>query len=95
MRLHRHKFLKWLKAKKPDEIVGENRDCHACPIAQFYLEATGGNEVVIFDRWGDHFIDRGYDARRVPVWVEDFIYAVDGDPDGKITATRALEILAA
>lgn len=95
MRLHRHKFLKWLKAKRPEEIVGENRDCHSCPIAKFYWDESGGSEIVIFDRWGDHFIDRGYDARRAPAWVEDFIYAVDGNPDRKITAARALEILAA
>lgn len=94
MRLHRHKFLWWLKAKEPDEIVGENRDCHACPIARFYLQASGGYEITIFDQWGDHFINRGYDVRRLPRWAENFVINVDGDENGKITAARAIEALA-
>lgn len=95
MRLHRHKFLAWLKAKRPEEIVGENRDCHSCPIANFYHEATGGYEIVIFDRWGEHFIDRGYSTRRLPWWAANFVHSIDREADGKITAARALEALAA
>jgi hypothetical protein len=95
MRLQRHKFLMWLKAKQPEEIVGENRDCHACPIAQFYVEASGGCEIVIFARGGEHFIDRGYSTLPLPRWAENFVLEVDGDENGKITAARALEALAA
>lgn len=93
MRLHEHKFAAWLRAKPPTEIVGENRDCHSCPIANYYWAATGGHEIVIFDRWGVYFIDRGDGGRRAPAWAADFMSTVDGDENGQITAGRALEIL--
>jgi len=93
MRLEQHKFAAWLRAKPPETIVGENRDCHCCPIAKFYAEICGG-EIVIFERLGEgYFIDRGYDARLAPQWAARFISSVDGDDNGKITARRALEIL--
>ena len=96
MRLVESKFAAWLRSKPPTEIVGENRDCHACPIALFYKEASGCEVVIFGDGYGDYIIDRGYDKRAVPNWAADFIRTVDGDTgDGKITATRALEALAA
>lgn len=95
MRLYRHKFLQWLKAKKPDEIVGENRTSCGCPITNFYSDATRGSEVIIFDRWGEHFIDRGYSKQPLPQWAQRFVFEIDQDENGKITAARALEVLAA
>jgi hypothetical protein len=94
MRLDERKFIAWLRAKPPTEIVGENRDCHSCPIATFYSE-TAGNDIVIFDRYGggDYMGDRGGGARRLPAWAKDFIFEVDGDSDGKISARRALQAL--
>ena len=94
MRLNQHKFQAWLKSKKPDTIVGEHRDCHSCPIANFYLETSGGCEIVIFDRGNDYRIDRGNDARLPPRWVSRFISEVEGQDENEITASRALEILA-
>lgn len=95
MRLDKPSFKRWLKAKRPDEIVGHNRDCHSCPIALFYYEASGGCEIVIFtDEWCDYVIDRGYIKTRAPAWAETFMFAVDGNADGKISASRALEVLA-
>ncbi len=93
MRLREGEFKSWLKAKPPTEIVGENRDCHSCPIANFYLEVSGGCEIVIFDRGDDYFIDRGYDKRRLPLWAAHFVANVDEDAYGQISAGRALEIL--
>lgn len=93
MRLVESKFAAWLRAKPPTEIVGENRDCHACPIANYYNEASGGCDLVIFERWGDYFGDRGDGARRLPAWAADFVFTVDCDENGQITAERALEIL--
>lgn len=95
MRLIRSKFEAWLKTKKPEEIVGHNRDCHSCPIALWYVEATRGCEIVIFEdrNCGGYTIDRGYSKRPVPAWASSFIFAVDGEEDGKITATRALAVL--
>jgi hypothetical protein len=95
MRLKRHQFLAWLKTKRPDEIVGKNRDCHGCPIALFYEHATGGSEIVIFERYGDLYIDRGYDARRMPAWAERFVRDVDDDQPLEVSAARCLELLAA
>lgn len=95
MRLDKTRFVSWLKAKSPTEIVGENRDCHSCPIAKFYCETSGGCEIVIFDRWGTYFIDRGYSKKPLPPWAQMFVFKVDGDGDGRITARRALEVLAA
>lgn len=94
MRLQKSKFQRWLRAKRPDEIVGHNRDCHSCPIALFYQEASRGCEVVIFEQWGEYIIDRGYLKSRAPGWAENFIFAVDGNSEGKISASCALEILA-
>ena len=95
MRLDRRKFERWLKAKRPAEIVGHNRDCHSCPIANFYSD-TGGGEIVIFDTGDRYVIDRGYMRTRAPSWAAQFIFEVDGDHDGlgKISAGRALEALA-
>lgn len=95
MRLDKTKFVKWLERKPPAEIVGENRDCHSCPIANYYHEASGGSEIVIFDTGGHYIVDRGYDKRQLPGWASRFVSAVDGDEDGKISAARALEVLRA
>lgn len=95
MRLDRSKFRSWLKARPADEIVGYNRDCLSCPIATFYCETSGGSEIVIFDdQFGGHTIDRGYSKRPLPWWAELFVIEVDGDVDGKISAGRALEVMA-
>lgn len=94
MKLLRHKFEHWLKSKKPMDIVGKNRDCHSCPIGLFYRDASGGSEVVIFDdQRGRRVIDRGYDCRVLPQWAADFVFTVDGEANGNISAARALEIL--
>lgn len=96
MRLHRHKFTAWLKAKPADHIVGHKRDCHTCPLALFYEEASGGCEVVIssHENGFGYVIDRGYDKRRLPEWADAFAFLVDGDTSDKITAGRALEVMA-
>ena len=94
MRLNRSKFQAWLKTKRPDEIVGKQRS-PSCPIVNFYLDATGGHETIIFERFGEYHMDRGDGGRRLPAWAEQFVAAVDGNETPKITATRALEILAA
>lgn len=94
MRLDRNRFESWLKKKPSAEIVGSHRDCHSCPIANFYHAASGGCEVVIFDDgYGAHIIDRGYSRRSLPPWAESFVFSVDGGPAGKISAGRALEVL--
>lgn len=96
MRLIRSKFEVWLKAKPVTEIVGENRDCHSCPIALFYCETSGGCEVVIStsSRSGGTVIDRGAGERSLPRWAHRFIFFVDEYVDKKISAGRALEVLA-
>lgn len=94
MKLIRSKFEKWLKAKPTDVVVGENRDCHSCPIALFYCEASGGCEVVISASNGDYVIDRGYGDRLLPWWAHRFIFLIDDVADRKISAGRALEVLA-
>jgi hypothetical protein len=95
VRLIRSKFESWLRAKPPTEIVGENRDCHACPLALFYEQASGGCEVVISsDRNGfGYVIDRGYGERKMPAWADAFAFLVDGDANSKISAGRSLEVL--
>ena len=40
-------------------------------------------------------MDRGDGGRRLPAWAEQFVVEVDGNETPKITAARALEILAA
>lgn len=94
MRLIKSRFVKWLKAKRPEEIVGQNRDCHACPIAQFYTEATG-NDIVIYNNGAGYMGDRGYYNKCLPDWAQCFIFEVDGDSNGQISAARALAILEA
>lgn len=96
MRLIKSRFEKWLKAKSPEEIVGTNRDCHTCPIANFYTEASGGCEIVIFESVnGGYIADRGYYRQKLPDWAEYFVSSVDGEGrDTLITAGRALELLA-
>ena len=93
--MKRQSLRRGSRAKKPDEIVGENRDSHSCPLALFYAE-KGGNEILIFDDGlGGHLVDRGYSRRPLPPWASSFVHEVDGDQDGKITAKRALEALLA
>lgn len=95
MRLIKSKFVAWLKAKPPEEIVGHNRDCHTCPIANFYSEASGGCDIVIFQEQDRYIGDRGYYKQRLPDWAEYFASSVDGEGrSAQITAKRALELLA-
>jgi hypothetical protein len=95
MRLILGRFEKWLKAKPPTEIVGENRDCHSCPIANYYSEVAG-NDIVIYQdgNTGEHIGDRGYYKKTLPYWASRFVSTVDGDANGQITAGRALAVLA-
>jgi hypothetical protein len=95
VRLNKSKFLAWLRRKRPDEIVGVHRTACGCPITNFYVEASGGHEVSIFDRWGDYFMDRGYDKRQLPEWAQRFVSEVDMNDDRRITADRAIQILLA
>lgn len=94
MRLEQAKFRSWLEAKPPTEIVGEQRTCHACPIANFYHEASGC-EVVIFERDGEYYLDRGYSKKLLPAWASNFVFDVDDNANCEITAGRALELLTA
>jgi hypothetical protein len=95
VRLIRSKFKAWLKSKPAEAIVGEQRECHSCPIALFYCEATNGCEVVISTgRNGNYVIDRGDGERRMPWWAYRFVFLIDGVEDSKISAGRALEVLA-
>lgn len=96
MRLNKPKFLAWLQAKRPEEVVGQNKDCHTCPVAKYYRDVTGGAEIVVFSdpNWGDYKVDRGGGARRAPAWAENFFRAVDGRPSANITAADAIAILA-
>lgn len=92
LNIDRRKFERWLKAKRPDQIVGQNRDCHCCPIATFYA-GTAGNEIVVSNECGEYIVDDG-DKHEPPEWAANFFDKVDGDEERKITARRALEILA-
>lgn len=96
MKLVKQKFERWLQTKKPDEIVGNNRDCCGCPIAIYYAEASKGHEVSISEsrQYDGYVIDRGWSKRPAPWWASQFIFKVDGEADHKITAARALEIVA-
>lgn len=96
MRLIRSKFERWLKAKSADLIVGQKRDNCGCPLARFYVDASRGCEVIISsDRNGyGYVIDRGDGDRKLPAWADAFAFLVDGEPTEKISAGRALEILA-
>lgn len=97
MRLDRRKFLAWLKTKRPDEAIGNRQDCHSCPLANFYYDASQGCEVVIADNGldGCYYIDRGYDNRRLPRWAGRFVRGVDNETGSVITARRAIEIMMA
>jgi hypothetical protein len=96
MRLIRRKFEAWLKAKPAEEIVGHNCNCHACPLALYYAEASGGSEVVISSHRNGfgYVVDRGDGHRRMPAWADAFAFLVDSEARGaQITAGKALEIL--
>jgi hypothetical protein len=96
MRLHRHKFERWLKAQPANHVVGRKRDNCGCPLARYHIDASGGSEVVISsDQNGyGYVIDRGTGDRKLPAWADAFAFLVDDEPNEKISATRALEILA-
>lgn len=96
MRLIRTKFEAWLKAKPVNEIVGHNRDCHSCPLALFYAEASGGCEVVISShpRGFGNVINRGDGDRPMPAWADAFVFLADSEGRGvPVTAGRALKFL--
>jgi hypothetical protein len=95
MRLDRNKFLAWLKAKAPNEIVGVARDGCGCPLARFYEETSGGSEIAIFDSGDGHFADRGYSRLRLPVWAGRFVRNIDDEEpdDHQVEAWRALQLL--
>lgn len=98
MRLERKKFEIWLKRKPADHVVGHSHDGCGCPLAHFHQETSGGWEVVISSARNGYgyVVDRGNGDRPLPAWADAFAFAVDGDGERgkKITAGRALEILA-
>jgi hypothetical protein len=85
-----------LKSMPRDHRAGRKRDNCGCPIARFHIDLSGGHEVVISsDRNGfGYVIDRGDGERSMPGWADAFAFLVDGEPNDKISAGRALEILA-
>lgn len=91
MRLSKSKFIAWLRAKRPDEIVGVSRDCHSCPLANFHFE-VGNYEIVISENWGDYLVDRGFRKYPLPGWAAEFARAVD-NYGNDITASRAFDLL--
>lgn len=96
MKLIRSKFEHWLKSKPVEQVVGYKRDNCGCPIAMFHTDASGGHEVVISSHRNGfgYVIDRGDGDRPMPAWADAFAFLVDGEPTEKISAGRALEILA-
>lgn len=93
MRLEQHKFSAWLRAKRPDEIVGQRGSCTGCPIALFHADVSG-DEIAVLDSDHGFRIDRGDGGRLAPAWAEKFMRSIDGETARCITARRALEILA-
>lgn len=75
-------------------MVGQNRDCHACPIAQFYSE-TSGHEVVISSDCGELSIDDGDGDEPLPYWAARFVSEIDDiEQPATVTAESALSVLA-
>lgn len=99
MKLDRQKFERWLKAKKPDEIVGRSSDGCGCPLATFYADASGGAEVVISSSergcGTGYVIDRGYGSRQLPLWADAFAFLIDrgSERGSKVSAASAMETL--
>jgi glucose dehydrogenase len=95
MRLIRSKFERWLKSKAADDVVGYKRGNCGCPLAQFHSAASRCEVVISSDRNGyGYVIDRGDGDRKLPAWADAFAFLVDGEPTDKISAARAIEILA-
>lgn len=97
MRLDRSKFLAWLKAKAPNEIVGVTRDSCGCPLTRFYKETSRGSELAIFDSGDGLFADRGYSRLRLPIWAARFVRNIDDEEldDHQVEAWRAIQLLEA
>ena len=85
--LSRKAFEKWLREKKPGELVGARCDPHCCPIASFMGDGGYADSRV--------YVAAGQDFQPTPPWAIYFIIGVDGSglQPSRITAKRALEIL--
>ena len=77
-------FRAWLECCPPYAIVGYARSACECPIAQ-YLEVLTGVKYAVTS-----------DTARAPVWIIDFIYAVDRNDfdNSSVSAITALRYLA-
>lgn len=92
MKLDRKKFIAWLEAKKPGEIVGKKSDCILCPLGEFFRE-VGGHDVVISENGDGYRIDRGNGDKLLPFWASNFAFRIDCEVTDKITARQALHAL--
>jgi hypothetical protein len=90
-KLTRIGFRKWLKAKKPNAVVGKPTNNDVCPIANFLKEVTGHAHDVM---WSYAFRpDRPATLYSTPIWARAFISSVDSVREDSITAKLALKIL--
>lgn len=88
--LTRAGFEAWLKAKEPDDIVGNARVCSGCPLAAYLGETTHKRIAVLsksYSTWS-HYID----TQLLPHWAIDFIGLVDAGAQ-HVTAKTALSLL--
>ncbi len=91
------KFQTWLSSRRLDYQVGRPRNPKCCPIANYLASQTkrAGLEVTQSCVWDAHdtYLHRDDPEWPMPLWVSDFITAVDQlQPEATISAEAALAI---
>jgi hypothetical protein len=85
-------FKSWLQSQPSGSIVGLAGNDSDCPIARFLAKKSGRDVLITSVQWRfeGELLD---DCVAVPLWVKEFILAVDELPDENVTREQALAIL--
>ena len=85
-------FKKWLESKAGKTKVGYSGYSERCPLSKFLTQSTGTRYVVGFKQYWKDSLDT-VQATDLPRWASKFVFKVDEEFTGSVSAKRALRIL--
>ena len=90
--IERQRFERWLRSKKPAEVVGCTDNAESCPVASFMQGL--GYEGVFVSCMEVHWKDDAITHRdNLPTWAKTFVRRVDQTGEDNVTAEAAIAIM--
>lgn len=97
--LERDLFVRWLKARDAEQVIGEATHSELCPLAHYLQDVTGqAISVTCLDVQFGWFSEEECKVIRkqlckLPAWAEEFVEQVDYADEAEIRAEVALQLL--